>query len=54
MSESENLSKPTRAVRRPSGSRARVAETVRDLITPVAEELGYLLWDVEYVIRCEV
>ena len=49
MSESENLSKPTRAVRRPSGSRARVAETVRDLITPVAEELGYLLWDVEYV-----
>lgn len=49
MSESENLSKPTRPVKRPSGSRARVAETVRELITPISEELGYLLWDVEYV-----
>ena len=26
-----------------------VAGTVRDLILPVAMELGYLLWDVEYV-----
>lgn len=26
-----------------------VAGTVRALILPVAEELGYLLWDVEYV-----
>ena len=41
--------KPLRAVRRPSGSRSRVAETVRTLITPTADELGYFLWDVEYV-----
>ena len=26
-----------------------VASTVRELILPVAEEFGYLLWDVEYV-----
>ena len=26
-----------------------VAGTVRALILPVAEEFGYLLWDVEYV-----
>ncbi|MBQ7380495.1 MAG: ribosome maturation factor RimP [Clostridia bacterium] len=26
-----------------------VASTVRELILPVANELGYLLWDVEYV-----
>ena len=26
-----------------------VAQTVRELILPVAQELGYLLWDVEYV-----
>jgi ribosome maturation factor RimP len=26
-----------------------VAGTVRELILPVAEEFGYLLWDVEYV-----
>ncbi len=26
-----------------------VAGTVRELILPVAEDLGYLLWDVEYV-----
>ena len=36
-------------MRRPSGSRSRVAETVRTLITPTADELGYFLWDVEYV-----
>jgi len=41
--------KPLRAIRRPSGSRSRVAEVVRELITPVADELGYFLWDVEYV-----
>ena len=35
--------------RRPGGSRSRVAETVRTLITPVADQLGYLLWNVEYV-----
>lgn len=26
-----------------------IAETVRGLVTPVAEELGYFIWDVEYV-----
>ncbi len=25
-----------------------IAETVRELVAPVADELGYLLWDVEY------
>ena len=35
--------------RRPGGSRSRVAETVRALISPVADQLGYLLWNVEYV-----
>ncbi len=50
MSEHQNpANKPVRAVRRPSGSRSRIAETVRELITPTADELGYLLWDVEYV-----
>lgn len=49
MSEQRNsANKPLRAVRRPSGGRSRIAETVRTLITPIADELGYLLWDVEY------
>ena len=26
-----------------------IASTVRELITPVADELGYMIWDVEYV-----
>lgn len=26
-----------------------IAETVRELITPTADELGYIIWDVEYV-----
>ncbi len=26
-----------------------IAGTVRDLVSPVAEELGYMLWDVEYL-----
>lgn len=26
-----------------------IAGTVRDLITPIADELGYMIWDVEYV-----
>ncbi len=26
-----------------------IAGTVRDLVAPVAEELGYMLWDVEYL-----
>ena len=41
--------KRPRPVRRTGGNRSRVAETVRTLITPVAESLGYLLWNVEYV-----
>ena len=39
---------PARATRvRPSGR--GVAERVRGIIEPVAEELGYYLWNVEYV-----
>ncbi len=26
-----------------------IAGTVRELITPIADELGYMIWDVEYV-----
>lgn len=26
-----------------------IAATVRELVTPVTDELGYMLWDVEYV-----
>ena len=26
-----------------------IASTVRDLVTPIADELGYMIWDVEYV-----
>ena len=26
-----------------------IAGTVRDLLEPIADELGYMLWDVEYV-----
>ena len=33
-------------IKKPSGS---VAARVRELILPVADELGYMLWDVEYV-----
>lgn len=38
-----------RAIRRPGAGRSRIAEQVRDIITPTADELGYYLWDVEYV-----
>lgn len=38
-----------KAVRRPGAGRPRIAERVRDIITPTADELGYYLWDVEYV-----
>lgn len=40
--------KPYRAVRTRSAGRG-IAERVREIITPTAEELGYYLWDVEYV-----
>ncbi len=30
-------------------ARKNIAETVRELIAPTADSLGYLLWDVEYV-----
>ena len=33
-------------VKKPSGG---VASRVRELIQPIADELGYMLWDVEYV-----
>lgn len=49
MSEQNQAKKNPRAVRRPSGSRSRISEAVRALITPTADELGYFLWDVEYV-----
>ena len=29
--------------------RKNIAETVRELAEPIAERLGYLIWDVEYV-----
>lgn len=45
MSEQER----PRPVRRAGGNRSRIAETVRTLISPVADQLGYLLWNVEYV-----
>ena len=38
-----------RPVRRAGSNRSRIAETVRSLITPVADQLGYMLWNVEYV-----
>ena len=38
-----------KAVRRPGAGRSRIAEQVRGIITPTADELGYYLWDVEYV-----
>lgn len=38
-----------RPTRRIGSNRSRIAETVRALITSVADELGYLLWNVEYV-----
>lgn len=41
--------KRPRPVRRAGGNRTRIAEVVRTLITPVALELGYMLWNVEYV-----
>ncbi len=40
--------KPLRAVRTRTSGRA-VAERVRTIITPTADELGYYLWNVEYV-----
>lgn len=40
--------RPLRAVRTRSSGRG-IAERVREIITPTADELGYYLWDVEYV-----
>ncbi len=46
----ENGGKPRmKAVRRTTVGRPRVAEQVREIIAPTADELGYFLWDVEYV-----
>jgi ribosome maturation factor RimP len=46
----EKSASPRAAARRlPGAGGARVAETVRGLLEPVAESLGYLLWSVEYV-----
>ena len=43
-----NQNKPLRAVRTRSSGRG-IADRVREIITPTADELGYYLWDVEYV-----
>ena len=40
--------KPLRAVRTRTSGRG-IADRVREIITPTANELGYYLWDVEYV-----
>ena len=50
MSDQNNASqnKPLRAVRTRSSGRG-IADRVREIITPTAEELGYYLWNVEYV-----
>ncbi len=40
--------KPYRAIRTRTAGRG-IAEKVREIITPTADELGYYLWDVEYV-----
>ena len=40
--------KPYRAVRTRTAGRG-IADRVREIITPTADELGYYLWDVEYV-----
>ena len=40
--------KPLRAVRTRTSGRG-IADKVRKIITPTADELGYYLWDVEYV-----
>lgn len=45
---SPEAKKPYRAVRTRSFGRG-IAETVRTIITPIADELGYYLWNVEYV-----
>ena len=49
MSENKKQPTPLRATRVPGQSRGRIAERVREIITPTADELGYYLWDVEYV-----
>ena len=45
---SEEFKKPYRAIRTRSAGRG-IADKVREIITPTADELGYYLWDVEYV-----
>ena len=40
--------KPYRAIRTRTAGRG-IADRVREIITPTADELGYYLWDVEYV-----
>ena len=46
--QNSNEKKPYRAVRTRTAGRG-IAEKVREIITPTADELGYYLWDVEYV-----
>ena len=45
---SDEFKKPYRAIRTRSAGRG-IADKVREIITPTADELGYYLWNVEYV-----
>ena len=45
---SDEIKKPYRAIRTRTAGRG-IADRVREIITPTADELGYYLWDVEYV-----
>lgn len=47
---SENMQKKMRAVRVVGNGRGgRIVAAVTEVVTPIAEELGYIVWDVEYV-----
>ena len=45
---SDEIKKPYRAIRTRTAGRG-IADKVREIIQPTADELGYYLWDVEYV-----
>ena len=46
----ENGARKLRAVRTPGAGRGgRIAAAVTEVISPIADEMGYILWDVEYV-----
>ena len=45
---SDEIKKPYRAIRTRTAGRG-IADKVREIIQPTADELGYYLWNVEYV-----